>query len=128
MEGYYHVWFSTKRRRPALEGDVGDDAKRLLVEIAQRTGIRLLEAEVMVDHAHLLIALAGTQTLSSAMHQLKGTSARYIFLKYPEPKFDLGTDSFWQRGYGWRKVDPAELTGVRIYIRTQRRRPHRRNL
>jgi len=125
VEGLYHVWFSTKGRKQALEGELGDDARRLLIETAQRTGIRLLEVEVLADHAHLLVAVTGSQTLPSVMHQLKGTSARYILLKYPELRFDLGHNSFWQKGYGWRKITPAEVPAVRNYICTQGNRPLR---
>ena len=125
MEGSYHVWFSTKGRRQALDGELGDDTRQLLTEIAQRAGIRLLDVEMAVDHVHLLVALMGTQTLSSAMHRLKGASSRYIFLKYPELKLDLGHDSFWQKGYGWRKIESAEVPAVRNYVRTQRNRPLR---
>jgi putative transposase len=124
----YHVWFSTKRRRQAFEGELGDDARRLLIETARRTGIRLLEVQVAGDHVHLLVGLFGAQTLPSVMHQLKGASARCIFLKYPELKLDLGDSSFWQRGYGWRRIEPAEAPGVREYIRTQRDRPLRHNV
>ena len=126
MEGLYHVWFSTKGRKPALEGEVGEDIKRLLVEIAQRTRIQLLEAEVVVDHAHLLVAVTGNQKLPSIMHQLKGASARVLFLRYPELKVDMEHESFWQRGYGWRRIGVDEVSGVRAYIRTQRQRPLRR--
>ena len=122
MEGIYHVWFSTKGRKQALDGELGNDARRLLIEAAERTGIRLLEVEFAVDHAHLLVALTETQTLPSVMHQLKGASARYIFLKYPDLRLDLGHNSFWQKGYGWRKIDPTEACSVRHYIRTQRNR------
>ena len=122
MEGFYHVWFSTKGRVEALEGELGDDVRQLLIEIAQRAGIQLLEAEMADDHVHLLVALSGAQTLSSAMHQLKGASARFLFLKYPELKADTGHSSFWQKGYGWRKIEPAEAAAVKHYIRTQQSR------
>ena len=125
VEGIYHVWFSTKGRKQALEGEVGDDAKRLLTETAQRTGIRLFEAEVAADHAHLLLAVTAGQTLSSVMHELKGASARAVFLKYPDLKIDLGHHSFWQKGYGFRKVDPKHIEMTRQYIRTQTSRPLR---
>lgn len=108
MEGLYHVWFSTKGRRQALSGELGDDARRLLTCTAQRRGIRLLEAAVAVDHVHLLVALTGSQTLSSVMHQLKGASARAIFLKYPDLKMDPDHCAFWQRSYGWREVEPEQ--------------------
>jgi putative transposase len=127
MEGIYHVWFSTKGRKQALEGELGNDARRLLTEIAQRTGIRLLELQVTPDHVHLIVAVTGTQTLPLVMHQLKGASARFIFLKYPELKLDLGHDSFWQKGYGFRKVDPKEVAMVARYVRTQVIRPLRHN-
>jgi len=121
------VWFSTKRRKQALEGELGDDARRLLIETAQRARIRLLEVEMVVDHVHLLVALAETQTLPSVMHQLKGASARSIFLKHPELKFDMGHNSFWQRGYGFRRLSSAEVANVRRYVRTQAERPLRRH-
>ena len=128
VEGIYHVWFSTKGRQVALEGELGDDARQLLIETAQRTGIRLFEVEVTADHAHLLVALTGTQTLPSVMHQLKGASARSIFLKYPDLRVDLGHNSFWQKGYGWRKITAADVPAVRRYIRTQGDRPLRHNV
>ena len=125
MEGFYHVWFSTKDRQPSLQGDVGQSVKRLLVEIARRAELDLVEVETNLDHAHLLVRLEGDQTLSKAMHQLKGASSRYTFLTYPDLRLDLGTSSFWQKSYGWRKVEPSEVSGVRAYIRTQQQRPHR---
>jgi len=125
MEGFYHVWFSTKGRKQALEGELGDDVRQLLNEVVQRADIRLVEIEVAADHVHLLVALSRAQTLSSAMHQLKGATSRYIFLKHPELKVDMGHNSFWQKGYGWRKIEPAEVERVRSYIRTQGSRPLR---
>jgi len=122
VEGLYHVWFSTKGRRQALEGELGDDVRQLLLEIAQRAGIRLLELEMAADHVHLLVGLKESQTLPFVMHQLKGASARLLFLKYPELKGDMGHSSFWQKGYGWRKIEPDEAPAVKHYIRTQRSR------
>jgi putative transposase len=128
VERICHVWFSTKGRKVALEGELGDDARQLLIETAQRTGIGLVEVEVTADHAHLLVALTGTQTLPSVMHQLKGASARSIFLKYPDLGVDLGHNSFWQKGYGWRKITAVEVPAVTHYIRTQGDRPLRHNV
>ena len=126
-ESFYHVWFSTKMRKIALVDEMGAEIKRLLKEVAARASIQLLEMETAVDHMHLLIRLRPEQTLSSAMHQLKGASARSIFLKHPELKFDLGHNSFWQKSYGFRRLDPSEVSGVRRYIRTQGARALRHN-
>jgi putative transposase len=125
VEGLYHVWFSTKGRKPVLDGEIGVDAKRLLIEIARATRTELIEADAIADHVHLLVRLSGRQTLSSVMHRLKGTSTRHVFLRYPELKLDLGHNSLWQKGYGWRKIAAAEVPAVRNYIRTQVERPLR---
>jgi putative transposase len=124
----YHVWFSTKSRKQALEGEIGNDIKCFFMETAQRTGIRLLEIEAVADHVHLLIEVAGAQTLPSVMHRLKGASARFIFLKYPDLKLDLGHNSFWQKGYGWRRIASSEVPIVRKYIRAQRETPLRHDM
>jgi putative transposase len=114
-------------RKIALVGEIGADIERLLKEVAARASIQLLEMESAIDHVHLLIRLEPEQALSSAMHQLKGATARLIFLKYPDLKLDMGRNSFWQKGYGFRRLDPSEVSGVRRYIRTQGARALRHN-
>ena len=126
VRSLYHVWFSTKGRKRALEGEIRDDVLGLLSDIATRTGIQIVEMEAISDHAHLLLSLERGQTLASVMHQLKGASARRIFLAYPELKLDMGSNSFWQKGYGSRRVRPNEVAALRKYIRTQADRPLRR--
>lgn len=125
MTDFYHVWISTKARKPVMEGEIGADIKRLLTETAERTSIRLLEVETVADHAHLLIEVTEEQTLPEIMHRLKGAGARQIFLMYPNLKLDMEHNSFWQKGYGRRKITPAETPTVRNYIRTQQHRPLR---
>ena len=126
MDELYHVWFSIKGREPALEGEIDDRVKRLFIDTAMRVGIRLLEAELVSDHAHLLVAVKRTQSLPSVMHRLKGASSRFIFLEYPELRLDLGHNSFWQKGYGRCRISHDQLPAVRRYIRSRRDRPLRR--
>ncbi|HEV8573164.1 MAG TPA: IS200/IS605 family transposase [Dehalococcoidia bacterium] len=126
MGFHYHVWFSTKCRKDAFEDNFGDEMKAILKSIAGDHAINLLELELVADHVHLLVELVEGQTLADLMHQLKGASARFIFLKYPELKIDMKSRSFWQKGYGRRWVPRDPISVVRRYIRTQRDRPYRR--
>ena len=125
MQGLFHVWFSVKHRRDALWDEVRDYVKTSIRRSALRAGVELVEIEAISDHVHILVRLHREQTLASAIHRLKGASAREILLKYPELKLDIGHQSLWQRGYGWRRIDEAELFKVRNYIRTQELRPLR---
>ena len=120
----YHVWFSTKERRPILDGEIGNDVRISFAEIAKRASIGLLKLGLAMDHVHMLLEISSDTSLSSVMHQLKGASAHTIFLKYPDMRLD--TRALWQKGYGFRSIAPSEVTGLRYYIRTQSKRPVRR--
>lgn len=115
----YHVWFSTKRRKWLLQGDVCELAERAIRDVAQKDGIHLLECTAVVDHVHLLLELDGQELLPSTMKALKGKSAHRVFKQFPELKLDAKTDHLWQRGYGWKAVEPAAEATLRRYIRTQ---------
>ncbi len=117
----YHVWFSTKRRKRLLAGDIEIHAKRLLRHIAADKGIDLRECETMADHVHLMMS-ARDRELTRQVKLLKGISARELFLEFPDLKLDAQTDHFWQRGFGYRELDD-DRNGVAWYIRTQKRRP-----
>jgi putative transposase len=120
----YHVWFSTKERRPILDGEIGNDVRTFFMETAKRASIGLLEVGLALDHVHALVEISSDQSLTSVMHQLKGASAHAVFLKYPDMRLD--TRAFWQKGFGFRRIAPSEIAGLRYYIRTQSKRPIRR--
>ena len=121
----YHVWFSTKERRPILDGEVGNDVRISFAEIAKRASIGLLELGLAMDHVHMLLEISSDKSLNSVMHQLKGASAHTIFLKYPDMRLD--TRALWQKSYGFRRIAPTEVSGLRYYIRTQSKRSPRRD-
>lgn len=122
---YYHVWFSTKGRKPALVEDINLTVKRCFAEVAARTDARIVKMETALDHVHLLPYLKPGQELATVMHDLKGAAARLVFQRFPELRLDMGSNSFWQRSYGARRVPPAQVEAVRNYIRTQSERPWR---
>ena len=118
----YHVWFSPKRRKWLLRGDVETSVIQLLKETANEKGIRLLEVEAAIDHVHILLELSADESLSRVMNLLKGVTARRIFQHYPELKLDSGVNHLWQKRYGYKPVPEAALQTVRKYIQTQKDR------
>ena len=113
----YHVWFSPKRRRHALQSDVSYCALQSLDQIAKMHDILLIERESLPDHIRLLLRLPEALSLPQAMRYLKGASARRIFQVMPELRSDLKSNHFWQRGYGARAVGPGAIPTIRRYIR-----------
>ena len=78
-----HVWFSTKRRKWLLQGEVGELAEQAIREVATSDGIRLLECQVAIDHVHLMLELDSPEALPLAMKALKGKSAHRVFQQFP---------------------------------------------
>jgi putative transposase len=121
----FHVWFSTKGRKPALVGEIRDAVLTLFRETALRRSVTLILFEALEDHVHLLLALQPEQSLPAVMHDLKGASAREVFRRYPDLRLDMQTNSFWQKSYGWRRVPSDQIESVKHYIGTQVDRPLR---
>ena len=116
---YYHVWFATKNRKWLLQGDVGDAARRLLREVANEKGLRLIESEAVVDHVHLLIEAENKASISWQLNLLKGISSRRLNLLFPDVRMDAQTLNFWQAGFGSKVVPDGAIEATRHYIRTQ---------
>ncbi len=116
----YHIWFSPKRRIPALQGDIQSRVFQALDQIAKEHNIFLIERESLPDHIHLLLRLPEQLSLPQAMRYLKGASARRIFQHIPELRLHLNSDHFWQRGYGAKPVETGAIPAIRKYIQQHR--------
>ncbi len=121
MTPTFHVWFSPRRRKAALQGDIATAARDLLLAIARERGIEMLECQPTLDHVHLLMRLPPLMSVAQALQLLKGASARRLFQEFQGLKLDLGHDHFWQRGYGYRFVHPSAIPAIRKYIRRHER-------
>lgn len=124
LTGAYHVWFSPRRRQAALQGPIDTVVRQAIHRIAAEHAIDLMEMETRWDHVHLLLRLPPQLTLARALQYLKGTSAREVFLAFPELKLDLGHEHLWQRGYGYRHIDRAAIPRVAEYIRDHKIHRH----
>ena len=122
---FFHVWFSTKRRRWLLESSFEDAVKDAIADVATRHSIRVLECETMIDHVHILLELDHPRELSRAMNLIKGGSSYTIGKKLPEWKMDSGLAHLWQKRYGSKIVPEGAILAVRQYIRTQKDRPEK---
>lgn len=60
---------------------------------------KIVEAEVCVDHVHMLLEIPPKVSVSSFMGYLKGKSSLMIYEKYPELKYKYRNREFWCRGY-----------------------------
>jgi putative transposase len=112
---FIHCIFSTKERRPLLPADRTVDLYAYLGGIARSEGFTLIAAGGTANHLHLLFDLPATDSLSTAVQKLKGSSSRW-----------LGRTFAWQEGYGAFSVSPSQLSAVKKYIRNQEQHHRKR--
>jgi REP element-mobilizing transposase RayT len=79
----YHVWFSTKGRKVAFDGELRTVMNRILVGIARNNGIRLVETALVADHVHMLVEVDQRQNLAGVIKQAEGRQRSVHFLKVP---------------------------------------------
>ena len=68
----YHVVFAPKYRRKAFYGERRQEIGAILRKLCEWKGAAILEAEVCIDHVHMLLEIPPKMSVSSFMGYLKG--------------------------------------------------------
>lgn len=114
----YHIVFAPKYRRQVIFGRIKADIGKIIRELCDRKGIEIIEAELCVDHVHMLVRIPPKYSVSEIMGYLKGKSSLIIFDRHANLKYKYGNRHFWRRGYF---VDTVGKNAKKIaeYIRNQ---------
>ena len=110
--------FVPKYRRKALYGSRRLEIGAILRKLCNWKGINIIEAEVCIDHVHMLIEIPPKYLVSGIMGYLKGKSSLIIYEKWGNLKYKYRNREFWCRGY---YVDTVGKNTKKIseYIRNQ---------
>jgi len=95
----YHVVFAPKYRRKVFYGSKRLEIGEILRELCRWKGIEIVEAEVCVDHIHMLLEIPPKYSVSSVMGFLKGKSSLMIYDRWGNMKHKYRNREFWCRGY-----------------------------
>jgi putative transposase len=108
VQNLIHVVFSTKERRKIIPTGAQPRLWGYLAGVCKRERVFVHEIGGMEDHAHMLIQLPSTLSLSDAMLEIKTSSSRW-----------MGRNFAWQRGFGAFSVSSSNVDAVVRYIRAQ---------
>lgn len=95
----YHVVFAPKYRRKVFYGEKRLEIGAILRELCNWKGVNIIQAEVCIDHVHMLIEISPKMSVSSFMGFLKGKSSIMIYEKWGNLKYKYRGRQFWCRGY-----------------------------
>ena len=116
----YHIVWVTKCRKPVFIGKIESDIKEYLNKTLKSLDMDVIAMEIMPDHIHLLVNCKPQLRLSDAIKILKGNTARWLFLNYPEIKDQLWGGHLWNPSYFVATVSDRSLEQVTEYINSQK--------
>lgn len=107
-----HIVFAPKYRRQVIYVKLKNDIGKILRDLCARKGVEIIEAELCIDHVHMLVKIPPKMSISSFMGYLKGKSTLMIFERHANLKYKYGQRKFWCRGY---YVDTVGKNNRRIH-------------
>ena len=79
--------FAPKYRRKAFYDARRLEIGQILRQLCEWKGVNILEAEVCVDHVHILLEVPPKMSVSGFMRYLKGKSSQMIYEKWANARF-----------------------------------------
>ena len=114
----YHIVFTPKYRRKIFYGLKRLEIGKILRDISDWQGVKIIEAEVCPDHVHMFVEIPPKLSVSKYMGILKGKSSLIIFQRWSNLKYKFGNRHFWSEGYYVSTVGLNEAT-IKKYIQDQ---------
>ncbi len=112
---YFHVIFSTKNRAELITPEVEPDLFAYIGGILNNNKSKLLAANGVSDHIHLLISLSKNLGLSELVGDIKRDSS--VWIKKQDSQF---RSFHWQDSYGGFSVGQSQINNVKNYIARQK--------
>jgi putative transposase len=117
-----HLIFVCKYRKKLLVGQLKDDMKQLLLNIASKSDFEIEVMESDIDHIHFLIRYIPRLSITSIVRKLKQESTYHIWRSvhrnYLHTQFWV-EKTFWSDGYFVCSIGEANPNTIKQYILTQ---------
>lgn len=114
----YHIVFAPKYRRKIFYGEKKVAIGKILRQLCEWKGVKIIEAEACPDHVHLFLEIPPKMAISSFMGYLKGKSTTMLYEQFGELKYKYRNREFWCKGYYVDTVG-KNTKAIKEYIENQ---------
>ncbi|WP_341479809.1 IS200/IS605 family transposase [Clostridium perfringens] len=74
----YHIVFAPKHRRKEIYGEKKQEIGKILRQLCEWKGVKIVEAHACVDHVHMFVEIPPKMSVSSFVGFLKGKSSNAL--------------------------------------------------
>ena len=93
------IAFAPKFRRKVFYQEKRAAIGKILRQLCEWKGVKIIEAEACPDHIHLFVEIPPKISVSGFMGYLKGKSAAMMYEQFGDLKYKYRNKEFWCRGY-----------------------------
>ena len=97
----YHIVFAPKYRRKVFYKAKRAAIGKILRELCEWKGVKIIEAEACPDHIHLFVEIPPKYSISGFMGYLKGKSAAKMYEQFGELNINIAVGSSGVRDTMW---------------------------
>ena len=95
----YHLIWTTKYRKPILQGKLGYRTRDLIREICDAHNIQIIKGHISLDHIHIFISAPPQISVSKIAQYIKGKTSRKLLQENQERKKKFWGQHLWGRGF-----------------------------
>ena len=114
----YHIVFAPKYRRKVFYNEKRGAVGKILRQLCEWKGVKIIEGEACPDHIHLYVEIPPKISVSHFMGYLKGKSSTMLYEQFGELKYKYRNREFWCRGYYVDTVG-KNTAAIKAYIQNQ---------
>jgi len=116
---HYLVTWSTRGRKPVLKDRHARRIHELVAKVCDERGYELLDVAVGQDHVHTLFGLKPSQSVATAVREIKSRAGLELMSDHPELRVWLGGHLLWDERYAVETVSPTRLEHVQQRLRNR---------
>jgi len=109
------VW-CPKYRKAILTGEIPCALEAMLREMCIEHGWDILSLELQPDHIHLFVSIPPADAVANVVKVLKGSTARKLFVAFPDLKKSLGSGNLWSPSYYVGTAGNVSAETIRRYV------------
>ena len=117
---HYQVSWTTRGRKPVLRDRHVIKLRELIPALCDERGIEVLETAPNREGLQLLIGLRPTDSVATAVREIKSRAGLEMLSLFPELRVWLGGNLLWDDRYAVETVSTVRLEEIRDGLRNER--------